>query len=71
MLIEVLLKFLIGIVDVELFKPIHLEAEMHINIPRLVCRDFQENVKCLTSKFSKPKMSRMPMDLKFSLPLIF
>lgn len=26
---------------------------------------------CLTSKFSKPKMSRMPMDLKFSIPLIF
>lgn len=28
-------------------------------------------VKALTSKFSKPKMSRMPMDLKFSFPLIF
>lgn len=25
----------------------------------------------LTSKFSNPKMSRMPIDLKLSLPLIF
>lgn len=27
--------------------------------------------KVLTSKFSKPKMSRMPIDLKFSFPLTF
>lgn len=27
--------------------------------------------KILTWKFSKPKISRMPTDLKFSLPLIF
>lgn len=30
-----------------------------------------KQLKVLTSKFSKPKMSRMPMDLKFSFPLIF
>lgn len=30
MLVEVLLKFLVGIVDVELLKPIHLEAETRI-----------------------------------------
>lgn len=30
MLIEVLLKFLVGVVDVELFEPIHLQAETHI-----------------------------------------
>lgn len=30
-----------------------------------------KKVKILTWKFSKPKMSRMPTDLKFSLPLIF
>lgn len=29
-LVEVLLKFLVGVVDVELLKPIHLEAETHI-----------------------------------------
>lgn len=36
MLIEVLLKFLVGVVDVELLKPIHLEAEKHINILILI-----------------------------------
>lgn len=30
MLVEVLLEFLIGIVDVKLLKPIHLEVERHI-----------------------------------------
>lgn len=30
MLVEVLLKFLVGVVDVELLKPIHLEAEKRI-----------------------------------------
>lgn len=29
-LVEVLLKFLVGIVDVELFKPIHLETQTHL-----------------------------------------
>lgn len=30
MLVEVLLKFLVGVVDVELLKPIHLQAKAHI-----------------------------------------
>lgn len=30
MLVEVFLKFLVGIVDVKLFKPIHLEAKKHV-----------------------------------------
>ena len=29
------------------------------------------NNQSFTSKFSKPKISRMPMDLKLSFPLIF
>lgn len=31
MLVEVLLKFLVGVVDVELLKPIHLKAKTHMS----------------------------------------
>lgn len=78
MFVEVLLQLLIGIVDVELLESVHLEGTGRGHgyiIPNTAHsssvsdHDFQNGR--LTSKFSKPKMSRIPMDLKLSFPLIF
>lgn len=130
-LVEILLKFFVGIVDVKLFKPVHLQdteyegrkissaalkhqqimkksgSQLHFWPPAIkpICqrvkkkKNFNSVQKWLirgrfnfftnkaaehkltlggewrkrlliTSKFSKPKMSRIPMDLKFSFPLI-
>lgn len=103
MLVEVFLKLLICIVDIELFKVVNLRMgiqRVSSSGPSRVHRKgtggkreerateknthgcFKDCVKeqlpegshrghCRrTSKFSNPKMSRMPMDLKSSLPLI-
>lgn len=72
-LVEVLLKFFVGVVDVKLLKAIHLEAKTDSQnqiVPPVLIKHLPEK-QAPTSKFSKPKMSRMPMDLKFSFPFIF
>lgn len=82
MLVEIFLKLLVCIVDVELLEAVHLcegtreTRKSVISFMKNSNRSEQvSNYMCAilalsTSKFSKPKMSRMLMDLKSSLPLM-